>query len=210
MPEVANPSLRRGSLSGGFGFDSGFTGGEDPLGGGVLGGGPGSIACTLAGLDPNCTWAEMLMKGVDAAGFGGGNGNGSGDSLSGESPCPGLTSVYDPITGRCVNIMDAAPGGDPLFSAPTGEAVKGMYGAGFRPSQETITRRKCPRGTVLGDDGVCYKGLARTRRMWDPGMKPLLTGGDRAAIRKAAAAARKLKRSKKQIKQAAKALERVC
>lgn len=215
MPEVANPSLRRGVLTGGgsFGFDSGMAAGTDPFGatGGRTGGaGPGANACTLIGLSPDCTWAEAILAGIDVLG-GGGNGNGSAPGLdAGSGPCPGPLSVYDPISGRCVNITDAAPGGDPLFSAPTGEAVKGMYGAGFRPMQETITRRKCPRGTVLGDDGVCYKGLSRSRRMWDPGMKPLLTGGDRAAIRRAERAAKKLKRAKKSIKASARALERVC
>lgn len=109
-----------------------------------------------------------------------------------------------------MNVLDAAPGGDPLFSAPVGEAVMGRYGPGIRPGVETIDRRVCPPGFVLGKDEVCYERLSRKRRKWDPGMKPLLTGGDRAAIRKAAAAGRKLKRSKKQLKKASRALEKAC
>lgn len=195
--------------------------GGDPFGGmgmpapGGGGGGPGSSICWAAGLGANCTWADLAITGVGAAVdyFGGGGSepeSAPDPTVPGNGGCPGMFSVRDPITGRCVDLTALPPGGDPAFTAPVGEAVKGRYGAGLRPGQRTVDRLVCPGGWVLGDDDVCYERLARSRRKWDPGMKPLLTGGDRAAIRKAASAANKLKRARKGIKKASRALDKVC
>jgi hypothetical protein len=91
-----------------------------------------------------------------------------------------------------------------------GGLVTGYYGIGVIPRVEARTVRECPPGFKLGKDGVCYEHLSRTQRMWDPGVKPLLTGGDRAAIARAARAAGALERSKKSLKKASKALGKVC
>lgn len=202
---------------------SGFTATGNGVGNGGGGGGAPSWACALIG-QQTCSYADLIAAGINLFGGGGsepptgdpsvpgtrfGQQGGTGNQDAG-GPCPGLSSIYDPVTGRCVNVTDAAPGGDPLFTAPTGEAVHGRYGAGVVPAQQSRTVRMCPSGWVLGDDGVCYERLARSRRMWDPGMKPLLTGGDRAAIRKAARAASKLKRAKKQLRKSSRALEKAC
>lgn len=140
-------------------------------------------------------------------------GGGGGD-------CPGAFSVR--IGGRCVDLTALPPGGDPAvtgqvspgvsLAAPSGmgQLVAGYYGIGVVPRVEARTVRECPPGFKLGKDGVCYENLSRTQRMWDPGVKPLLTGGDRNAIARAARAAGKLERSKKAIRKASKALGKVC
>lgn len=146
------------------------------------------------------------------------------DPLGLGGDCPGLFNVK--IAGVCVDVSDAWPGGDPMITGQVdqtvpasqpasdgyGAAVKGQYGVGLIPRVEVRPMRMCPRGMVLGKDGVCYdRGrLRKSDREWNPGMKPLLTGGDRAAISKAAAVARKLHGAQKSLKKAGKALEKVC
>ena len=162
----------------------------------------------------------------------GNGGSGGADPLGLGGDCPGLTSIK--FRGRCVELGDILPGGDPAvtdqvptgngsgdggmgvalpFSGPSGGAfspVNGRFGVGVVPRVEVMQVRRCPKGMALGIDGVCYDGLHRNspRREHPLGMKPLLTSGDRAAIRKASAAAGKLARSKKSLKKAAKALEK--
>lgn len=63
--------------------------------------------------------------------------------------------------------------------------INGRYGQGVTPVAVQTQRRACPSGYVLGKDGVCYDRLARTHRAWNPGAKPLLTGGDMNALRRA-------------------------
>jgi hypothetical protein len=133
--------------------------------------------------------------------------------------CPGLTSVR--IGGVCVDLGALPPGGKPAVTGQTqtptgadgyGPAVKGWYGVGLTPRVEMVTARRCPRGMALGKDGVCYDRtrLRKSDREWVPPRKPLLTGGDRAAIAKAAAAGRKLERAQKSLKRASKALGKAC
>lgn len=62
--------------------------------------------------------------------------------------------------------------------------VLGRFGQGSTPVRVQTTKLGCPPGMVLGKDNVCYDHLARTHRKWNPGHKPLLTGGDMNAIRK--------------------------
>lgn len=190
-----------------------------PIPGGFQPQGGSGIGDTLSG-----ALGGLINRGVQELGdalFGGPEAPGTGQAIPGQTfaggECPGATSVK--IGGRCVNLGDLGPGGPPAVTgtvpatngaAGFGQAVRGMYGPGVIPRVEARTVRKCPKGMVLGDDGVCYKGLARTRRMWDPGMKPLMTGGDRAAIRRAERAANKLKRAKKKLRKASKALDKAC
>ena len=134
--------------------------------------------------------------------------------------CPGAFSVR--IMGQCVDLTALPPGGDPAVTGQVGPGVSlaapqgmgrlvtGYYGIGVVPSVEARTVRECPPGFKLGKDGVCYEHLSRRQRMWDPGVKPLLTGGDRAAIARAARAAGALERSKRSLKKASKALGKVC
>jgi len=152
--------------------------------------------------------------------FGNGNGNGGSGLVADPNKCPGATSVR--IGDKCVNLTDLGPGGDPAITGAMngngsrangfGAAVKGRFGVGILPRVDVQTVKRCPRGMALGLDGVCYDGLGRNspKRAWPMGVKPLLTGGDRNAIAKAASAGRKLERSKRQLKKAAKALEKAC
>jgi len=82
-----------------------------------------------------------------------------------------------------------------------GEAVMGQYGAGILPALLNPTVRRCPGGTVLGNDGVCYKScnIRNSDREWPRGRRPLLTGGEMRAISVAASAAGKLGRKTKQL-----------
>lgn len=107
------------------------------------------------------------------------------------SPCP---TGYMSTPLGCVATSPTAylPGGAPATLpqsgtqvADYGAAVMGRYGAGLQPAVYSTQRRRCPRGTVLGDDGLCYdKGKVRGHRMW-PYHRPPVTRGDFNAIRKA-------------------------
>ncbi|MDH3463975.1 MAG: hypothetical protein OEM32_10165 [Acidimicrobiia bacterium] len=145
------------------------------------------------------------------------------DPLGLEGDCPGLFNVK--IAGVCVDLGSAAPGGDPMITgqtngngaAPTyadgfGDAIVGRYGLGLIPRVEVRPVRSCPAGMVLGRDGVCYerKSLRAHEREWKPGVKPLLTGGERNAIAIAKRAAGKLNTAKKSLKKVAKAFDKAC
>ena len=64
-----------------------------------------------------------------------------------------------------------------------------------------IDRAVCPRGTQLGNDGLCYNKsqISNKQRMWPAGRKPLLTGGDMRAISTAARAGRRLDLTTKRL-----------
>lgn len=218
----------RTSRRGGLGFQSPLT---------TFGSGMGSEPSTGDSVVPGILDREIFGTGItgsdiiEGIGFirdfvgGGGNGGGGGRSQIVENgapanDCPGMFSVRLP-NGDCVNLGDLGPGGDPAITGgmagPTqangfGQAVHGRFGVGILPRVDVQTVKRCPRGMALGKDGVCYDGLGRNspKRAWPMGVKPLMTGGDRAAIAKAASAGRKLERSKKQLKRAAKALEKAC
>ena len=107
------------------------------------------------------------------------------DPLVGREPCP--TGYHtDPSTGGCV--IDG-PGrflpGDVGMADYVWTPQNGRYGAGLTPIAVQSSRRVCPPGHVLGDDGLCYDRLAKSRRAWNPGTKPLLTGGDMNALQRA-------------------------
>lgn len=96
--------------------------------------------------------------------------------------------------GSC---LDLKPGGDVSGGGvmlSTGEVVKGRYGAAEVPEVDAITTRKCRRGLVLGDDNLCYRrgDLRKDERKWNPGRKPLFTGGEQNAVAVAARVAGKL------------------
>ncbi len=77
----------------------------------------------------------------------------------------------------------------------------GRYGAALVPGSRIIDRAECIRGMVVGDDGLCYNKsqIKNSERMWPKGRRPLLTGGDMAAISKAARAAGRLERTTKRL-----------
>lgn len=110
-----------------------------------------------------------------------------------QTQCPGIGSVRLP-DGRCANLGDALPGGDPFVTdAPSGGAARvGAFGLpAFTPAiVGTLTSgaaiRRCPRRTVLGMDNLCYvKGtIPRQFRKWPPDAKPPVTAFDARMMRK--------------------------
>jgi len=97
-------------------------------------------------------------------------------------------SLFGPVAGEFL------PGGSTGPCDHFGEAVIGRYGSGLVPALCTNTTRRCPKGAVLGNDGICYnrKEITNKEREWPRGRKPLLSGGEMRAISTAASAARRL------------------
>lgn len=106
----------------------------------------------------------------------------------------------DPITGKCKLFLGTQPGPEP-GGVGGGNAVMGQYGAALVPDVENIRTLECLPGMVLGTDELCYnkRDLKNDERKWPKGRAPLLTGGERNCITKAAAAARKIQRTEKQL-----------
>jgi len=88
-----------------------------------------------------------------------------------------------------------------VINGEFGAAEQGQFGAGLVPASGAVFTRKCPRGAVLGKDGLCYnKGaISNTQRMWPRGRRPLLTGGEMRCIGIANRAAGKVKRTEKRL-----------
>jgi len=91
-------------------------------------------------------------------------------------------------------------------AGPPGEAVMGRFGAALEPTFQTINKRVCLPGMVLGKPDVgglplCYNigAISNKERLWPKGAAPLLTGGEMSAIRKAATAAGKFQRAGKRL-----------
>jgi len=82
------------------------------------------------------------------------------------------------------------------------EAVMGRFGAGMAPRRRDIITLDCLPGMVLGADSICYnkRDITNKERKWPRGRRPLLTGGDRNAITRAARAARAIQRTEKQLR----------
>jgi len=109
----------------------------------------------------------------------------------------GFGQRRDPNTGLCKTFFGSQPGFDRGREGP-GEAVAGGFNMpAFVPDVVgTITRidgsagpiLRCPRGTVLATDDLCYakgtKGLAAHRK-WPMGTRPFLSGGDVKCLRRA-------------------------
>lgn len=103
----------------------------------------------------------------------------------------------DPITGRCRTFVGQQPGREP-GGVGGGNAVVGGFnmpamtpdvvGNISRTDGTTGPILRCPTGTVLATDNLCYakgtKGLAAHRK-WKPGTKPFLGGGDVKCLRRA-------------------------
>lgn len=124
------------------------------------------------------------------------NGNGCAD--------PRLVMAPD---GHCVapgsgHFLSHFPGGG-NGAVEVGETMVGRFGAGVRPTFQTIERSVCLRGMTLGLDGLCYnKGaISNKQRMWPRGRRPLLTGGDMRAIGIAARAGARLDRTTTRLRQ---------
>jgi len=108
--------------------------------------------------------------------------------------------------GRCVPVGAAPlpielPPPEAAAELGFGEARMGRFGAALEPEVVSGTTRHCPRGAVLGVDGLCYNrgSITNAQRAWPRGRRPLLTGGDMRCISVAARAATKLKGAQKRL-----------
>lgn len=100
----------------------------------------------------------------------------------------------DPATGECRMFVGTQPG-------PDGQPVNGRYGTGMVPTTRNITRHVCPKGMVLGDDGICYnrRNIANSDREWPKGTKPLGTAEEMRAVRIASRFAKRYERTTKRM-----------
>lgn len=159
----------------------------------------GSIAANTAGAP--AARAELMRRGVMP---GGGSALVGGGGHSGGGCRPPSFRVGT----QCVDPTAALPGGRPFVSpaggvtvgGPPMTPVLGFYGVAVQPAAMTVTRHRCPPGFVLGKDNLCYDHLPKSKRKWNPGRKPLLTGGELNAISTAERAAKKLQRQRKKLK----------
>lgn len=125
---------------------------------------------------------------------------GGGSPGTSTSPCPtgyewdGKQCIQSGMGGSVARIL---PGGSSGYATDVyGEAMMGRYGPALVPYTASVPTRRCPTGSVLGDDGLCYnKGTRGLRRMHKKPTPPLLTGGERNVLRKA-------KRLENQVKKA--------
>jgi len=114
-------------------------------------------------------------------------------------PRPGNQLVPSP-GGPCGPGTIKMPNGDcialpPTFGVTTPaegdfQAVAGAFGMpAMAPKHELRSRFTCPPGMVLGRDNLCYPRQVLRRdskfRKWRPGMRPVLTGGERRGIARA-------------------------
>jgi len=115
--------------------------------------------------------------------------------LSGLGPGPGLLDPLGLDLGARARELFAPPPVGP----PVGVAMIGS--SAVAPFRTTTVIRRCGRGFVLAIDGLCYdrKTLRKDQRMWPPGRKPLLTGGQLNAIAIAARAAGRIKTQTKRL-----------
>lgn len=111
--------------------------------------------------------------------------------------------------GQCVPIVQIGGGGSnvPMLPPTTNittpaegafQAVSGAFGMpAIAPRHEFVGRFNCPKGMVLGEDELCYPKQVLRRdsrfRKWKPGVRPLLTGGQRNNLRKARVSLMKVK-----------------
>lgn len=71
------------------------------------------------------------------------------------------------------------------FGDGFGAAVMGRFGPALVPMSRPSTTLRCPRGSKLGKDNLCYDHIAKRDRKWNPGTKPMLTGGQVNTLRRA-------------------------
>ena len=96
---------------------------------------------------------------------------------------------WNPSTGQCEKtglvgavqrfIPGGATGTAVATSTPFGEAVMGAFGRpALVPATHSSVTRRCPRGSFLGIDDLCYEKLPREFRKWKPATKPPISAKD--------------------------------
>jgi len=116
-----------------------------------------------------------------------------------ELPCIWPTQ-RDPVSGKCKVFVGEQPGREP-GGVGGGQVQMGQFGAAMVPDVDMVETLNCLPGMILGKDSMCYnkRDLTNRERKWPRGRRPLLTGGDRNAITRAARAARAIQRTEKQL-----------
>jgi len=153
----------------------------------------GNLACSFM---PEGKARDICMSAIGSTNGNGGAGTATNGTVTTAGPCP---DGYYKIAGTdtCINPLAAPPGGKPLTVGAGGVAVVGSFGMpGISPSVVgNITKNdgttgpilRCPSGMALANDNVCYVRslIPKQFRKWNPGMKPLLTGGERKVLTRA-------------------------
>jgi len=122
------------------------------------------------------------------------------------SMATGCPEGFEMVSGQCKErgvvgaVHRILPGGKTGLADAGFQAVAGSFGMpAVVPILDQITKHVCPSGFVLGDDNLCYPKAVLRRdsrfRKHRPGARPILSGGQRNAIRKAKSAIRTAKES---------------
>jgi len=175
MTELSLNFIHKRIAAAGIGF---LTGGPSAGIQGFIGGGGDSTALA----DPRTQGAGTSV------------GCGAGFMRTAQGQCVPAPTSQVAIEGIVGATQRFLPGGETGFQDVFGGAVMGRFGAALVPAQMQATRLRCPRGAVLGKDNLCYDHLPKKDRKWNPGTKPLLTGGQMNILRKARRLEDRLKR----------------
>jgi len=185
-----------------------FTGGPTAAIRGFIGGGGGGISRDQATCNPNLgdVWdGQRCIRvggggapGIPFSGFAPTRPRGGFGGFESIGKC-GFGQKRDPITGECRFFFGQQPGPEP-GGVGGGQAVAGGFNMpAFTPDVVgNISRMdgssgpilRCPRGTVLATDNLCYakgtKGLA-VHRKWKPTPRGFLPRKDVVCLRRAVA-----------------------
>ncbi len=114
-------------------------------------------------------------------------------SPTGSGPC---TFPAIRVGSQCVDPSAALPGGRPLTrpagtGVPANQSVFGLY---VEPVEELVQVSRCPPGTVLGKDDLCYdrSALPNNLRKYPKPARLPVTRSDMTAIRKAKSAEKRV------------------
>jgi len=122
----------------------------------------------------------------------------------------GCPTGYKYQNGQCVVegvtglLQRAIPGGQTGTLPSTGYGNAVMGGFGIPALEPAVVGQinggpilRCPAGSVLGKDNLCYqKGtITNKQRKWPKGPRPLLTGGEMKTLRKVKSLENKVKRA---------------
>jgi len=161
---------------------------------------------------------DVISGGIEAI-FGGGNGTVPGQPASvANPPTPGFVPTTgsgpcippyfrNSMTGLCELDLVPGPGGGGTGACrDNGHAHNGRIPPstlqGSSPFVESVATRHCGKGSVLGDNGLCYdkRTIPNSRRMWPKPTRPLGTSGEMNAVSIAAAFGKRLKGKEKSLK----------
>lgn len=130
-----------------------------------------------------------------------GSGN-AGLGLGPGGPCPtgfewdGMQCIQSGFQGW---VEQTLPGGETGTGLDVyGQAVMGAFGKpAIVPATMSQPTRRCPPGTVLGKDNLCYArgSIANSNRKWPKPPRPLLSSHDMKTIRKAKSLANRVKKA---------------